>query len=145
MRRYTYAGVTDTGPVPGETFAQKVERLKTVAAAAKRRTDEGGAAVAPASTQSAEPVASPVTAANEPPAAVAETETVPVAESTPQVQTAPPPAQSASGSGPDRTLFRRSTYVGVVDTGPVPGETFEQKIERLRALAAAAKQRSEGG
>ena len=43
------------------------------------------------------------------------------------------------------SLMIRSTYCGVVDTGPVPGETFEQKVERLRAVAAAAKQRSEGG
>jgi hypothetical protein len=41
--------------------------------------------------------------------------------------------------------MKRSTYCGVVDTGPVPGETFAQKVERLRALAAAAKQRAEGG
>src|SRR4029079_9320771 len=34
---------------------------------------------------------------------------------------------------------------GVVDTGPVPGETFEQKVERLRAVAEAAKQRADGG
>ena len=45
----------------------------------------------------------------------------------------------------DRTLMIRSTYCGVLDTGPVPGETFEQKVERLRAVAAAAKQRADGG
>jgi hypothetical protein len=39
----------------------------------------------------------------------------------------------------------RSTYCGVTDTGPVAGETFEQKVQRLAALAAAAKQRAEGG
>jgi len=42
-------------------------------------------------------------------------------------------------------LMRRSTYCGVVDTGPVAGESFEQKVERLRAVSAAAKQRSEEG
>ena len=73
----------------------------------------------------------------------------------------PPPESDASAAAPeatsspaathkptgqaDRTLMIRSTYCGVVDTGPVPGETFEQKVERLRAVAAAAKQRSEGG
>jgi pyruvate/2-oxoglutarate dehydrogenase complex dihydrolipoamide acyltransferase (E2) component len=146
MRRYTYSGVTDIGPVPGESFAQKVERLKALAAAAKRRADESGSVpAASAPTQVAEPVENPATATSETQAAVAESEseTVPVAESA--SPTAPPPAQSASGSGPDRTLFRRSTYGDVVDTGPVPGETFEQKVERLRALSAAAKQRSEGG
>jgi hypothetical protein len=42
-------------------------------------------------------------------------------------------------------MMKRSIYCGVVDTGPVPGETFQQKIARLSALSAAAKQRSEGG
>ena len=41
--------------------------------------------------------------------------------------------------------MHRSTYAGVVDTGPVPGETPAQKIERLTKLAAAAKQKAEGG
>ena len=40
-------GVADTGPVPGETFEQKVARLKAVAVAAKRRAEEGGGEVAP--------------------------------------------------------------------------------------------------
>jgi hypothetical protein len=145
MRRYTYAGVPDTGPVPGETFAQKVERLKAVAAAAKRRADEGGsaspapAAIAPAS----EPVAEPASVIPEPPTTVEEA--APPVESPAGTQAAPPPSATAPGSGPNRSLMRRSTYAGVVDTGPVPGETFEQKVERLRALSAAAKQRSEGG
>jgi hypothetical protein len=39
--------------------------------------------------------------------------------------------------------MKRSTYCGVVDTGPVPGETFQQKVARLAAVSAAAKQRSE--
>src|SRR5256885_1494595 len=62
----------------------------------------------------------------------------------------PPPTPSASAEHKptgqaDRTLMIRSTYCGVLDTGPVPGETFEQKVERLRAVAAAAKQRADGG
>jgi hypothetical protein len=60
-------------------------------------------------------------------------------------QPSPPPAAPAPGSGPDRSLFRRYTYAGFVDTGPVPGETFEQKVARLRELSAAAKRRSEAG
>ncbi len=43
---------------------------------------------------------------------------------------------------PDRNLNRRSTYAGVVDTGPVPGESKEQKIERLKQVVAGAKQRA---
>jgi hypothetical protein len=135
FKRGTYAGVKDTGPVPGETFEQKVARLKAVSAGAKQRTDEGGDP-GPVSHGSPSPSAS-----------------APVAE--PVVQsaeiTAPPPAPAASSpahkptGNADRSLMKRSTYVGVKDTGPVPGETFAQKVARLAAVAAAAKQRSEGG
>jgi hypothetical protein len=140
MKRYTYSGAVDTGPVPGESFAQKVERLRGVAAGAKRRADEGGdshAAPAVAPTPAPAPKAEP--------AAVVETP-APVAENVAAPAPAPAAAHSAtSSSGPDRALMRRSTYCGVVDTGPVPGESFAQKVERLRALSAAAKQRAEGG
>jgi len=58
---------------------------------------------------------------------------------TPSATTTP-----AGGGGPDRTLFKRSTYAGVADTGPIAGETHEQKIARLTALVAGAKERAEG-
>jgi len=146
MKRSTYAGVVDTGPVPGETFEQKVTRLKAVALGAKQRAEEGGGRVATGAEQIA-------------PATVAATEVVPATVPTPVAQSEPsePSAQvEASVAAPktaahkptgqaDRTLMKRSTYSGVVDTGPVPGETFEQKVERLRAVAAAAKQRAEEG
>src|ERR1041385_7536553 len=54
------------------------------------------------------------------------------------------PAQKL-GTNPDRKLNHRSTYAGTVDTGPVPGESFEQKVARLKALSAAAKQPPEEG
>ena len=142
MRRSTYVGVVDTGPVAGESFEQKVARLRAVAVAAKQRAEEGGDQTAPAATASAEApvVATVLETAMTPPSA----EEAPVAAAT----TAPAPSASAepkpTGQA-DRTLMRRSTYGGVVDTGPVPGETFAQKVERLRAVAAAAKQRAEGG
>src|ERR1044072_5067301 len=131
FRRSTYAGVKDTGPVPGETFEQKVARLKAVSAGAKQRAEEGG----------------------EPPSAADVTEVLtelapdqvvapPAAAPTPAASSAP--AHKPTGNA-DRTLFKRGTYCGVVDTGPVPGETFQQKVARLAALSAAAKQRSEGG
>ena len=131
FRRSTYAGVKDTGPVEGESFADKVARLKAVSAGAKQRAEEGGGAhaaeaeetvVAAAPTESAE-----VESAAPPPA---------VASST--------PAHKPTGQA-DRTLMKRATYCGVVDTGPVPGESFSQKVERLSKVAAAAKQRAEGG
>src|SRR5215813_1536129 len=55
-----------------------------------------------------------------------------------------PPAPKAAAE-PNRSLHRRSTYAGVVDTGPVAGETKEQKIERLKKVVAGAKQRAEEG
>jgi hypothetical protein len=138
FRRSTYVGVKDTGPVPGETFEQKVGRLKAVSAAAKQRAEEGGAT---------EPVATaePVAAATDTSAAA----TAPVVQSTEITAPSPAPASSSPAHKPtgnaDRSLMKRSTYCGVTDTGPVPGETFEQKVARLAALSAAAKQRSEGG
>jgi hypothetical protein len=131
FRRSTYVGVKDTGPVAGETFEQKVARLKAVSVAAKQRSDEGGAP---------EPIAQAET-----PAAVSE----PVVQSA--EITAPPPATTSSSpvhkptGNADRSLMKRSTYVGVTDTGPVPGESFEQKVARLAKVAAAAKQRAESG
>ena len=133
-KRYTYAGVVDTGPVPGETFEQKVARLKAVSAAAKQRAEEGGGEVAPA----AAPIVEAVLDAAMAPAA--ETEAV----ASPPTASASTETHKPTGQA-DRSLMIRSTYCGVVDTGPIPGETFEQKVERLRAVSAAAKQRSEGG
>ncbi|MFN2491483.1 MAG: hypothetical protein ABR501_01190 [Pyrinomonadaceae bacterium] len=147
MKRSTYAGVVDTGQVPGETFEQKVARLKAVAVAAKQRADAVGDEVAPTGSAAAEvspdsPVVSGVLESamtpSTPPPAGASAERVEASASS--IPTAPKPTGQA-----DRTLMKRSTYGSVVDTGPVPGETFEQKVERLRALAAAAKQRADGG
>ncbi|HEU4510165.1 MAG TPA: hypothetical protein VFR78_18165 [Pyrinomonadaceae bacterium] len=132
FRRSTYSGVTDTGPVPGETFEQKVARLKAVSAGAKRRAEEGGGEVAP-------------------PPEVTEvlTSLAPDQEAPPPAAPAPAPTPAPAAHKPtgqaDRTLMKRSTYCGVVDTGPVPGETFQQKVARLAAVSAAAKQRAEGG
>ena len=136
-KRSTYAGVVDTGPVAGETFEQKVARLKAVSLAAKQRAEEGGDKTAPAA-----PAESPVVAA------VVESATAPPPPTESAVEAAPassPQATHKPTGEADRTLMIRSTYCGVVDTGPVTGETFEQKVERLRAVAAAAKQRADGG
>jgi translation initiation factor IF-2 len=141
FKRSTYAGVTDTGPVPGETFEQKVARLKAVSLAAKQRAEEGGATTAPAA---------PAAVASEPAIASVQ-DPSPAAAPIPQEDSAPASTASAATAAhkptgnADRTLMKRYTYCGVVDTGPVPGETFEQKVARLAALSAAAKQRSEGG
>jgi hypothetical protein len=139
-RRTTYAGVVDTGPVAGETREQKIERLQKVVAGAKQRAEEGGAepAGATAAAESA-PTAQP--AAETPTATAAPVVEVEIPKAAPE-----PPTTSHTTSGqPDRTLMKRSTYAGVVDTGPIPGETHAQKIERLTKLAAAAKQKAEEG
>jgi hypothetical protein len=139
MHRATYSGVVDTGPVAGETFEQKVARLKAVSAGAKRRADEGGGPVAPVAEASSQvaPAEVPAVAAPEEAAAVPATTAVPA--------TASPTAEHKPTGQADRSLMLRSTYCGVTDTGPVAGETFEQKVQRLAALAAAAKQRADGG
>lgn len=145
FKRSTYAGVTDTGPVPGETFEQKVARLKALSAAAKQRAEESGGEIAPSAEAAPAPVATPAAA---PPETAESVAAEPLAA---PPAPAPSPATSASAGEhkptgqADRTLMHRSTYAGVTDTGPVPGETFAQKVERLRAVAAAAKQRAEGG
>ena len=134
FKRSTYAGVKDTGPVPGESFADKVARLKAVSAAVKQRADEGGGG-------HAEEVAE-ATVAAAPIEAAAEAQ----ATSAPETAAAPsaPAAHKPTGQA-DRSLMKRSTYCGVVDTGPVPGETFAQKVERLAKVSAAVKQRADGG
>jgi hypothetical protein len=136
-QRTTYAGVVDTGPVAGETREQKIERLQKVVVGAKQRAEEGGAEPeAVTATADPSPATPPAAAA---PAVVA----APVAEA---AKAAPAQTTAPASSGqPDRTLMKRSTYAGVVDTGPVPGESREQKIERLTKLAAAAKQKAEEG
>jgi hypothetical protein len=145
MIRSTYVGVVDTGPVAGETFEEKVARLKAVAAAAKKRAEEGGDQTAPAATVTSEApvVASVLETAMTPSPSDEETPVVAPASAVPAAPAAS--AEHKPTGQADRTLMRRSTYCGVVDTGPVPGESFAQKVERLRALAAAAKQRADGG
>jgi len=142
-KRFTYAGVVDTGPVPGETFEQKVARLKAVAAGAKQRAEEGGDQTAPGAVAPDSPVVTAVleSAMTPPP----ETENTEVAAASVSAPAASASAEHKPTGDADRTLMLRSTYCGVVDTGPVSGETFEQKVERLRAVAAAAKQRADGG
>ncbi len=141
-RRTTYAGVVDTGPVTGETREQKIERLQKVVVGAKQRSEESGAESAVV-TATADPSPADLPAADAPTAAAA-----PVAEAVslkaPPAPTTPATSPATSGQ-PDRTLMKRSTYAGVVDTGPIPGETHAQKIERLTKLAAAAKQKAEEG
>ncbi len=110
------------GPVPGETREQKIARLTAVAAEAKRRREmreaaEAAGEVAPEAevAELSSPVAAPVeVASSEAPA------TPPAVATAPTVVSPPIP-------GAD---------------GPVPGETFEEKIERLKRVVAGARERA---
>ncbi len=149
FKRSTYGGVVDTGPVPGESFAQKVERLGKVSAGAKLRAETGGGDVAVDTDSSpAADLHSPATEAQAETGAAAPSGLSSAATTASPIAGAETPADltapaTHTGSNPNRALFRRSTYCGVKDTGPVAGESFEQKVERLQALSAAAKQRAE--
>jgi hypothetical protein len=161
-RRSTYAGVVDTGPVAGETKEEKIARLQKVVVGAKQRAEEGGgahvtvvdssasadahrpAAEAQAETgaASAAPLSAPAAGAS--PVAGAETP-ADLAPDEVAAATTPTATSSQTAGQPDRTLMKRSTYAGVEDTGPVPGETHEDKIARLTKVVEGAKQRAEGG
>ena len=164
-RRSTYAGFADTGPVAGETKEQKIARLSQLVEAVKKRTEEGGgpehAAVTVADSSPAADAHRPAAeahaatgAASAAPLSEAAATASPVAGAESPADLAPDsvapaaqPAETAShaaGGEPNRSLNKRGTYAGVVDTGPVAGESHEQKIARLAALVEAVKQRNAG-
>ncbi len=160
-RRSTYAGVVDTGPVAGESKEEKIARLQKVVVGAKQRAEEGGgehvtvvdssasadahrpAAEAQANTgaASAAPLSAPAAGAS--PVAGAETP-ADLAPDEVAAATTPTATTSHAGGEPDRTLMKRSTYAGVEDTGPVAGESHEEKIARLTKVVEGAKQKAEG-
>ena len=165
-RRSTYAGVVDTGPVTGETREEKIARLQKVVDGAKKLADEGGgaerapvtvvdssadadahrpAAEAQAETGAASAAPLSKAAAGASPVAGAETPADLAPDSVAPATTPTPTTSHTSSGEPDRSLMKRSTYVGVVDTGPAPGETHEQKIERLTKLVEAAVKKAEEG
>jgi len=165
-RRATYAGIKDTGPVPGETKEQKIARLAQLVEGVKKRTEEGGgpehAAVTVADSSPAADAHRPAAeaqaatgAASAAPLSEAAATASPVAGAETPADLAPDSVAAAAqsiaavshvpGGEPNRSLNRRGTYAGVADTGPVPGETQEQKIARLAALVEAVKERNAGG
>ena len=119
------------GPVPGETREQKIERLRGVAAEAKRRAEAREAAAA--AGEVAPVVESPATEATVIVAAP-ETES---AETTQDIAPAPAAAAPATVTPP---TVKAAPIPGA--DGPVPGETFDQKIERLKRVVAVARERA---
>lgn len=136
------------GPVPGETREQKIERLKAVAAEAKRRKEAREAAEAAGETA---PVVmdSSAEADRHRPAAEAQAATgmasaVPLSEA---AATASPAAgaETVADLAPDAVVNEKpvSTSPPIPGAdGPVPGETFEQKLERLRGVVAGAREKA---
>lgn len=155
------------GPVPGETREQKLERLRAVVAEAKRRHElfggeegETGAAAQtkPTAASTSGTDSSSQADAHRPAAeAQAATGQASAAPLSPAAATASPVAgaETPADLAPDivsekaAAPARRATPGGTLfradfDTGPVPGETHQQKIERLQRVVAAAKERAEG-
>jgi hypothetical protein len=114
------------GPVPGETHEQKIERLRGVAAEAKRRAEAREAAEAAGDVAPIDD--SP---AIEPSSNVVASEAGMVESSQ---EAAPSPATETT------TPVKAAPIPGA--DGPVPGETFEQKIERLKGVVAEARRRA---
>ncbi len=163
--RSTYSGFKDTGPVAGESKEQKIARLTQLAEAVKRLREEGGApesapavtvvdsspaadahrpaAEAQAATGAASAAPLSEAAATASPVAGAETPSD-LAPDSVAPATQPTSTSSHTPAGdPDRSLMTRGSYAGVADTGPVPGETREQKIARLAAVVEAVKRQKE--
>ena len=147
-----------SGPVPGETPEQKLARLRSVVAEAKRRKalyDSGdpAAQTSPTAASTSGTDSSAQADAHRPAAeaqaATGQASAVPLSSA---AATASPAggAETPADLAPDavpakKAPARRATPGGTLhrapyDTGPVPGETHEQKIERLRGVVAAAKE-----
>ncbi|HEY0546369.1 MAG TPA: hypothetical protein VGC91_13405 [Pyrinomonadaceae bacterium] len=143
------------GPVPGETFEQKIVRLKGVAAEAKRRREAREAAEAAGETMpdaaSTSGTDSSAEADRHRPAAEAQAATgmasaVPLSAAS---ATASPAAGAETPEDLAPDAVAATSNIASVNPvpipgadGPVPGETFEQKIERLKGVAAAARERA---
>jgi len=134
-KRYTYAGVADTGPVSGETFEQKVARLKAVAVAAKQRSDEGGGQPAAAAAPDAPVVAKVLESAMIPPES--DSEAAPAAAPVAPPNTAGAAADHKPTGEADRSLMLRSTYCGVA------AEDTVRKLRRLHRFQSRQPKRSQ--
>lgn len=146
------------GPVPGETFEQKIARLRGVSAEAKRRREareaaEAAGEVAPEATASTSGTDSSPEADRHRPAAEAQAATgmASAAPLSPAAATASPVAgaETVADLAPDAVEPTTAAAASPPASdpipgadGPVPGETFEEKIERLKRVVAGARERA---
>lgn len=155
------------GPVPGETHEQKIERLRAIVAEAKRRkaVAEAGEGVAPDSADAIHtaPAAASTSgtdssaqadlhrAAAEAQAATGMASAVPLSASAANaspVAAPETPADLAPDTVPAQTQPGATSSAAIDDllpalnARPTAGETPEQKIARLKATVAAAKERA---
>jgi hypothetical protein len=141
------------GPVPGETQEQKLARLRAIVAEAKRRKAAAEAAAEAGGVVETTPAPVPQTQpavaytsgtdssaqadehrpAAEAQAATGQASAVPLNPSAANASPAALEQQAASHGTPGRADF---------DIGPVPGETHEQKIARLKTVVNAAREKA---
>ena len=132
-------------PAGGETPEQKIARLQAVAAEAKRRKE-----LAASEDFQTTPTAASTSGTDSSAQADLERPAAEAQAATGQASAVPMSSAAATAASPaaaEKKAARR--YVpgtplnrAAFDTGPVPGETQEQKIARLRTVVAAAKERA---
>jgi hypothetical protein len=139
------------GPVPGETREQKIARLRAVSVEAKRRREAREAAEAagevPVEASPTSGTDSSAEADRHRPAAEAQAATgsASAAPLSPAAATASPVAgaETAEDLAPDTVEKAVSASPPIPGAdGPVPGETWEQKLERLRGVVAGAREKA---
>ncbi len=146
QHRFVQAELTALLQAAGGTMPVIKKNERGVYVLAEALAEHAQAPAKPATAPVAKPTVPIAPADSSPQAAPADLapDVVPASVAPPSAavggEVAPKPAErKASGE------LHRGTYSGVVDTGPVSGETHEQKITRLTKLAAAAKQKAEEG
>jgi len=129
-----HAPAKTTAPIAPADSSPEADTHRPAAEAQAATGEASAVPLSPVATAS--PAAAPETPADLAPDAVpAAVEVQPTAPAAEKAK----PARKAGGE------LHRGTYAGFVDSGPVPGESFEEKIARLTKLAAAAKEQSEAG
>ena len=142
------------GPVPGETQEQKLERLRAIVAEAKRRkaAAEAGEPIEATPASTTTPAAASTSGTDSSAQADAHRPSAEAQAATGQASAAPLSSAAATASpaaheeaATAASNLRRGAdglNRAEFDTGPVAGETQEQKIARLRLVVNAARERA---